>query len=374
MSPSKKPLFIEDLVEAPLIRSLTFAKAYPEAAARWCFERNCGFGPEDFSYGSSVRAWFKCPEGPDHFYQVTLSRMGKAVRTDTFSMGCGFCRGLRISKDNNLAKNYPELAREFMTKKNGFKASQVSYGSWKMVFWKCKRGHEWQATIANRTGRDSGCPRCNRGAPTDLRDYPDVLKEFDRKMNKGIDPYALPVGLKVAWICNRNSKHRWISGFYRTEIRQRCPYCTNQKGSKDNNLKRTHPHLAEEWDRSKNGDLRPNDVTSGSQLRVFWKCMRGPDHEWNVKIVDRVRYDTGCPFCAFRKTSVTNVISTVAPEIAEEWHQQKNGKLRPDQERIHSRTKRFWLCSKCQHEWAAEPYRRVELGHGCPNCANKASK
>lgn len=374
MCPSKKPLFIEDVVEPAPIRSRTFAKAFPEAAARWCYERNCGFAPEDFSYGSSVHAWFKCPEGPDHFYQITLSHMGIAVRTDTWSMGCGFCRGMKISVDNNLVKKYPQLAREFMTRKNGFRPSQVSYGSGKMVWWKCKRGHEWQARVANRTSNDSGCPRCNHGAPTDLRDYPDVLKEFDRKKNKGIDPHALPVGLKVAWVCSKISKHRWVSGFYRTEKRIRCPYCTNQKASDDNNLKKTHPYLAAEWDARKNGDLKPNDVTPGSQLRVFWKCKKGPDHEWHVRVVDRVRDKTGCPFCSFRKTSVTNVISTVAPQIAKEWHPSKNGKARPDEERIHSRTKRFWLCTICRHEWMAEPHRRIERGHGCPECASKSSK
>lgn len=33
-------------------------------------------------------------------------------------------------------------------------------GSGKKVWWKCSEGHEWEAVIANRTKRGSGCPFC----------------------------------------------------------------------------------------------------------------------------------------------------------------------------------------------------------------------
>lgn len=33
-------------------------------------------------------------------------------------------------------------------------------GSGKKVWWKCPEGHEWEAVIANRTKRGSGCPFC----------------------------------------------------------------------------------------------------------------------------------------------------------------------------------------------------------------------
>jgi len=256
-----------------------------------------------------------------------------------------------------------------MTRKNGLKPTQVTFGSNTMAWWKCSKGHQWQATVSNRTGNDSGCPICNRGAPTDLRDYPEVLEEFDNKNNKGIDPHALPVGVKVNWVCKVDKKHTWNSGFYRTTKQDRCPYCTNKKGSKGNNLKESHPELAKQWDKKKNGETGPKDVTDGSSFKAWWKCKEGPDHEWQTKITDRVRDNTGCPFCCFRKTSITNVLTTVAPKIAKEWHPTKNGKARPDQERIRSRTKRWWLCTKCGYEYQAEPYRRIERDSGCRQCA-----
>jgi len=65
-------LFIENVVEPASTNSPSFASVYPEAALLWDYKQNCGFGPEDFSYGSSVRAWFKCPVAKDHVFE-TLS-------------------------------------------------------------------------------------------------------------------------------------------------------------------------------------------------------------------------------------------------------------------------------------------------------------
>lgn len=369
----QKP-FIEDVVEPAPIRSVSLIKAYPEVAELWHYKLNCGFGPEDFSYGSSVQAWFKCKAGRDHIFQVPIQTATRAAKNETWSKACGFCRGYRSSVTNNLAAKFPELVKEWMTRKNGLRPDQVSYGSSRLVWWKCSKRHEWQAKIQTRTGNGSTCKLCTVGAPTDLRDYPEELAEFDFKRNKNIDPFALPVGVKVHWICADDPSHKWKSGFYRTTKQKRCPDCTNKRASKDNNLRATHPVLAKQWHPTKNGSKRPSDYVSGSNAKVWWTCTKGPDHEWPAVIVDRVRDNSGCPFCSLRKTSITNVISTQAPHLVPEWHKSKNGERTPSQERIHSRTKIWWNCSKCAHQWIAEPYSRIALGTGCPQCAKMRFK
>src|SRR5438874_2461717 len=45
---------IESVVEPyPMNNRVSLAKKFPAIAAQWCYEKNCRFGPEDFSYGSS---------------------------------------------------------------------------------------------------------------------------------------------------------------------------------------------------------------------------------------------------------------------------------------------------------------------------------
>jgi hypothetical protein len=61
---------------------------------------------------------------------------------------------------NDLATTNPKLASEWNYDKNDdLKPEDFTANSEKKVWWKCEKGHEWQATIASRNhGR--GCPIC----------------------------------------------------------------------------------------------------------------------------------------------------------------------------------------------------------------------
>ena len=57
-----------------------------------------------------------------------------------------------------------ELIEEWDYEKNekeGNNPNELTCGSNKIVWWKCKKcGHEWQTMIITRN-RGSGCPKCN---------------------------------------------------------------------------------------------------------------------------------------------------------------------------------------------------------------------
>ena len=60
-----------------------------------------------------------------------------------------------------LSITHPQLAAEWHPTKNGeLRAENVTAGSSKKVWWRCVRGHEWQATIAHRTD-GQGCRKCS---------------------------------------------------------------------------------------------------------------------------------------------------------------------------------------------------------------------
>jgi len=51
----------------------------------------------------------------------------------------------------SLAAANPELAKQLHpTKNNGLTPDMLSAGSGKKVWWRCKRGHEWQAAVYSR--------------------------------------------------------------------------------------------------------------------------------------------------------------------------------------------------------------------------------
>jgi len=133
-----------------------------------------------------------------------------------------------------------------------------------------------------------------------------------------------------------------------------------------------YPHLLAEWHPTKNGDLFPDEVSYGSPKRIWWKCSKGPDHEWCVSATNRTSHGRGCPFCANRAVSVTNSLASLAPEIAREWHPTKNGKLTPDLIVAKSHRSVWWRCSvDRKHVWHARLGNRWWNDAGCPFCTHQ---
>ena len=80
--------------------------------------------------------------------------------------GCPYCSGQKVSDENNLLFLFPKIASEWHPTKNGdLKPYEVTYGSYKKVWWLCPKEHPYDSVIKNRTSkRPSGCPHCYRNS------------------------------------------------------------------------------------------------------------------------------------------------------------------------------------------------------------------
>jgi hypothetical protein len=77
--------------------------------------------------------------------------------------GCPYCYGRYATKENNLPNRYPELMEEWDRDRNeGLDPSDFTPHVGKKVWWRCRKGHSWQATIYNRGNNKSGCPTCTQ--------------------------------------------------------------------------------------------------------------------------------------------------------------------------------------------------------------------
>ena len=62
-----------------------------------------------------------------------------------------------------MATTHPEISKEWNYEKNGdLKPTDIKAGSNKNVWWKCERGHEWQAAINIRTNGYRKCSICSK--------------------------------------------------------------------------------------------------------------------------------------------------------------------------------------------------------------------
>jgi hypothetical protein len=70
---------------------------------------------------------------------------------------------------------------------------------------------------------------------------------------------------------------------------------------KKKSLDETHPEVAKQWHPTLNGDLTPREFTAGSNKKIWWKCDKGVDHEWNTSPNKSALVGRGVPICSNQK-------------------------------------------------------------------------
>lgn len=283
---------IEKVIEPyPLQKRVSLLTHSPEIAAQWLYEKNCGWGPEDFSFGSGINVWWRCDQGPDHIWRQLICARASLNR------GCPYCANQKVSVTNSLAVLNPKLAKSWHPTKNTAKPSEVTAASSYLAWWICKKKHEWTAVVNNRSMLGSGCPTCHDDKRIEgLSDYPEYLKYFDYAKNKGIDPMRLLIGKKVWWKCDKAKDHRWQMGFWKTHATEVCPFCRGYRASSTNNLTLAK-NLMKEFHPSLNGDLKPKEIPLLSGTFVFWQCHRCA-HVWKARVGERYEKGYGCRKCS----------------------------------------------------------------------------
>lgn len=199
----------------------------PDVCKDWDYEKNHGLIPSMFKPQSNVRVWWKCHKCGYEWEAGIDTRFGKH--------GCPACANQVVwVGHNDLQSKYPRVADEWNTEKNnGTTPYIVTAKSGKKVWWKCKVGHEWQATIYQRTQLNTGCPYCagKRIIPgvTDLLSVrPDLAEEWDYSKNKDVLISSVGIGShkKVWWICKNG--HEWQATIYSRKKGQ-CPFCFGKR-------------------------------------------------------------------------------------------------------------------------------------------------
>ena len=393
-------------------------------ANEWNYNKNGELKPYDFSANSHKKVWWMCSKG--HEWQARIAHRNNGS-------GCPYCSGrYTIQGENDFQATNPTLAKEWNFEKNiGLMPSDLMPNSNKKVWWKCKKGHEWQATI-NHRNRGRGCPTCNSERKTSFPEYAFLyyLKKHGLEVIHSYreNGYELDIYIPSRKIAIEYDGYYWHKsrreqdleknqkciqdGIKLYRIRDGLPplndssidYDTqeNRKNlstilmdilseitgmnvdvdlirdaiaienlreytEKENSLLFLNPKVAKEWNYQRNGNLLPENLPANSNKKVWWKCKKG--HEWQATIHSR-NNGCGCPYCSNQRVSKGyNDLATLNPELAKEWHNEKNGDLTPAEIMPASNKKVWWRCNK-GHEWQAVISSR-NIGCKCPYCTNR---
>lgn len=273
---------------------------------------------------------------------------------------------MQYGREDLLTQWHPDM-------NEGLTPDVVSYGSQKKVWWRCEQGHTWQSPPYSRTGKGSGCPYCSGKLLAPGRDlqalHPQIAQQWHPDKNGKDRPDQFPPGShkSVWWRCEQG--HEWKATVKSRTEGKGCPVCANKTVVPgENDLLTLAPLLARQWHPTKNGRLRPDQLSCGSSRKVWWRCEQG--HEWQAEISARVA-GKGCPVCAGKKVLPgENDLESYAPDLAAQWDGELNSPLLPSQVSVSSNRRVWWRCER-GHAWQSSVAARTAGRSGCPYCTGR---
>lgn len=348
---------------------ISIKESNPQLAKEWDFEKNTNLNIDNISIGSGLDAYWNCRKcGYGWKARISSRADGK---------GCPVCAGkVALKGVNDLATVNPQLADEWdYEKNNGIRPDEITAGSGKEFFWKCKSNHSFKKSVAMRSA-GSGCPICagrqvQKGVNDLCTTRPDLVLEWNYEKNGDLRPEMVSAGMRktVWWKCSKCG-NEWERALRERSRSPKCPKCyTPTRNIATHNLQIVNPALAKEWDYDKNMNcgFTPHTINAGSEKKVWWKCIYG--HSWQASVKTRNK-GIGCPVCSNKKLVIgINDLQTLYPELAKEWDIQKNKKS-PREVLAGGKKACFWKCSN-GHEWRAQIYDRIKKRTQCPYCLGR---
>ena len=163
----------------------------------------------------------------------------------------------------------------------------------------------------------------------------------------------------------RKCLHRWdarVASRCRLQKgRKKTAGCPAHAGKEVNNydqrnaLSKTHPQVAAELLDEKNPEhMRGDTVTAGCNEKLWWRCCKC-DYEFEAQVSSRTQGPKGRRECEVCRNRVVhpdgrNSLSKTHPYVAEDWDQERNGDVTPDDVTAGSAKPYYWHCRQTNLE------------------------
>jgi len=250
---------------------------------------------------------------------------------------CSTCERTEQIREQRLAQ-----LRALAVHRGGVCLSGVYVRSSDPMRWRCRHGHEWEAS-AGRVLRSTWCPYCS-GRRATL----EGLQALAAK--RGGECLSTEAGRKSdphRWRCAHG--HEWSAPPTKLREGSWCPTCSPRN--------RVTLAMLQELARSRGGVCLARRYTGVSQ-HVRWRCEAG--HEWSA-VVHAVKSKTWCPTCAGNSRGSLSRLREVARE--------RGGRCLATVY-VNAQTPVPWRCAE-GHTWSAVPS-AVVARTWCPTCSQRA--
>lgn len=334
----------------------------------WDENNKRGLDPSKLTRGSGKEASWICSNG--HKWKASIyHRASRGQR-------CPICSNHRILAGyNDLKSQCPDLMSEWDFETNTLDPATVALKSNKVVSWVCPKGHRYKKAIYKRVSGE-GCSACSHARRTSFPEqcfffyvkkyYSDAINSyreiFDNRMELDIYVPSINTGIEYDGIY-------WHGKTAIAREEKKYSICKKKQIRLFRIKEGSFEGFSENADRTWYIPKKCDDDLLSFYITDFLKYLTFFSTDLPDVNVARDRIE----ILEYKTLKLEESLRYLHPEISEEWHPTKNGKLTPDLFTPGSSESVCWLCPKCGNEWQATIANRT-TGHGCDKCATGKRK
>ena len=264
----------------------------------------------------------------------------------------------------------PELMAQWHpTMNKGKKPEDYTHGSGAKVHWRCERGHEYTATISNRTKQKSGCPTCTRqSSSNELRILSELETLFhDVRSRHKVDGFEVDIFIKSLAVAIEYDGSYWHRDKSQKDAAKSDHLRT--KGIKTLRVRESPLVKLEDWDlvlESSGPISKPN---IDNIVRAICHDSAAEDYVSQHDFVNDEKYRTYLDY--FPSPFPEKSLAALKPDIASEWDYEANAPLTPSNFTLSAAYNASWVCQK-GHKWQSRIATRTgKKNHGCGYCSGR---
>jgi hypothetical protein len=358
----------------PILGHSDLVTTHPNIAKEWNYDLNGDLKPQDVKAGSYFNVWWQCEKG--HVWKAK-------VQNRVNNRNCPYCSNKKILMGyNDLATVNPNLAKEWHPTKNLIlKPTEVAPNSGKIVWWKCHKGHEWEAQIQSRN-KGNGCPYCSMSLRSSFPEK--SIAYYCNKTLTGVLESGVLENVnktRLSWL-NKMELDIFIPDL-NLAIEYDGPLHTDEKDVEKNHLCYEHninlirirdPRL-QDISHSSSFDFKLNSRSElDLEKAIFFIINKIKEKTSDNLLIPEINIinDRLKIYELLGSFNKSNSICITHPDLVSEWHPTYNGNLLPSEYTAGSNIKVWWLCA-LGHEWQASISHRTS-GRGCPVCSHNKVK
>lgn len=347
---------------APKEKSL--ATLYPKIAEEWDYELN-KTTPDKIYPQSNLPYHWKCSLG--HKWEDS------AAHRVTRDNACPFCSNHRVLIDfNDLATTRPYLLDEWDFESNdklGIHPTDVTYGSKKEVFWKCKRGHNWKCAVYIRTTNNQGCPHCSKELRTS---FPEKIVAYyisglfddceENYHSKDLDRLELDIFIPSLRVGIEYDGVRWHKNIEKDQAKDLL--CKKHNIS----VFRIREEGCPEYE-SNSAKISVRYGNNEDLSTAIGNIVNTINKQYNLTKTVDVDIERDSAAILSKALSQIKENSIANSPLIDEWDWEKNKDIDPSLIPAYSNKKFWWRCG-LNHSWFAQASKR-SFGRKCPYCSGQ---